>query len=240
MRALTRDANFGFDEERVARLLPVSVWIRKTRGKMERFSVESCVGGYHVYKARTLLVLAYLHESASENFVGGKFRDARVSHRNNPLYGITIMCLSIASRYFSPKKFINMVAGRSASAHCRRVSQDRHFMFIARLITLWYAKIWVYHFDKFCRRKSMWDDEELIINELGPYVYCICIGVSGPFGWIKLQWSFVNTWRHEIVCCFMFVQTIVVSLCCTLPFGNCSLLKSTLLLFEVLWLRNWQ
>ena len=53
---------------------------------MERFSVESCVGGYHVYKARTPLVLAYLYESArsaSENFVGGKFRDAGVSHENN-------------------------------------------------------------------------------------------------------------------------------------------------------------
>ena len=78
-----RDANFCFDEERIARLLPVSVWIRETRGKIERFSVEYCVGGYHVYKARTPLVLAYLHESASENFVGGKFRDARVSHKNN-------------------------------------------------------------------------------------------------------------------------------------------------------------
>ena len=84
-----RDGNFRFDEERVARLSPVSVWTRKTRGKMERFSVESCVGGYHVYKARTPLVLAYLHESASENFVGGKFRDAEVSHENNPLYGIS-------------------------------------------------------------------------------------------------------------------------------------------------------
>ena len=29
---------------------------------MERFSVESCVGGYHVYKAQTPLVLAYLNE----------------------------------------------------------------------------------------------------------------------------------------------------------------------------------
>ena len=29
---------------------------------MERFSVESNVGGYHVYKARTPLVLAYLNE----------------------------------------------------------------------------------------------------------------------------------------------------------------------------------
>ena len=37
-------------------------WLRETRGKMERFSVESCVGGYHVYKARTPLVLAYLNE----------------------------------------------------------------------------------------------------------------------------------------------------------------------------------
>ena len=40
---------------------------------MEHFSVESC----------TPLVLAYLHENASENFVGGKFRDAGVSHKNN-------------------------------------------------------------------------------------------------------------------------------------------------------------
>ena len=54
----TRDANFGFDEERVAQLSPERVWLRETRGKMERFSVESCVGGYHVYKARTPLVLA--------------------------------------------------------------------------------------------------------------------------------------------------------------------------------------
>ena len=76
------DANFHFDEERVARLSPVRVWIRETRGKMERFSVKSCVGGYHVYKARTPLVLAYLYESASENFVGGKFHDAGVSHEN--------------------------------------------------------------------------------------------------------------------------------------------------------------
>ena len=75
--------NFHFDEERVARLSPISVWIRETRGKMERFSVESCVGGYHVYKARTPLVLAYLHESVCENFVGGKFCDAGVSHENN-------------------------------------------------------------------------------------------------------------------------------------------------------------
>ena len=73
-----RDANFRFDEERVARLSPVSVWIRETRGKMERFSVESCVGGYHVYKAQTPLVLTHLYESVSENFVGGKFRDAGV------------------------------------------------------------------------------------------------------------------------------------------------------------------
>ena len=51
----TRDATFGFDEEREARLSPERVWLRKTRGKMERFSVESCVGGYHVYKARTPL-----------------------------------------------------------------------------------------------------------------------------------------------------------------------------------------
>ena len=50
---------------------------------MERFSVESCVGSYHVYKARPPLVLKYLHESASENFVDGKFRDAGVSHKNN-------------------------------------------------------------------------------------------------------------------------------------------------------------
>ena len=50
---------------------------------MERFSVESCVRGYHVYKAQTPLVLTYLHESANENFVGGKFRDARVSHESN-------------------------------------------------------------------------------------------------------------------------------------------------------------
>ena len=57
---------------------------------MEHFIVESCVGGYHVYKTRTLLVLAYLHESASEFFVGGKFRDAGVSHGNNLLYGINI------------------------------------------------------------------------------------------------------------------------------------------------------
>ena len=78
-----RDANFRFDEECIARLLPVSVWIRETRGKMELFSVESCVGGYHIYKARTPLVLAYLHESASENFVGGKFRDTGVSHENS-------------------------------------------------------------------------------------------------------------------------------------------------------------
>ena len=58
-------------------------WLCETRGKMERFSVESCMGGYHVYKAQTLLVLAYLHESASENFMGGKFHDAGVSHENN-------------------------------------------------------------------------------------------------------------------------------------------------------------
>ena len=45
-----------------ARLSPERVWLRENKGKMERFSVESCVGGYHVYKARTLLVLAYLNE----------------------------------------------------------------------------------------------------------------------------------------------------------------------------------
>ena len=38
------------------------VWLRKTRGRMERFSVASCMGGYHVYKARSRLVLAYLNE----------------------------------------------------------------------------------------------------------------------------------------------------------------------------------
>ena len=48
----TRDANFGFDEERVARLSPERVWLHKTIGKMERFSVESCVGSYHVYELR--------------------------------------------------------------------------------------------------------------------------------------------------------------------------------------------
>ena len=29
---------------------------------MERFGVKSCLGGYHVYKAQILLVLAYLNE----------------------------------------------------------------------------------------------------------------------------------------------------------------------------------
>ena len=29
---------------------------------MEHFSVESCVGGYHVYKAQTSLVHTYLNE----------------------------------------------------------------------------------------------------------------------------------------------------------------------------------
>ena len=58
----TRNANFGFDKECIARLLPVSIWLHETRGKMECFSVESCVGGYQVYNARTRLVLAYLNE----------------------------------------------------------------------------------------------------------------------------------------------------------------------------------
>ena len=58
----TRDATFGFDEEREARLSPERVWLRETRGKMECFSIESCVGGYHVYKARTPLGLSYLNE----------------------------------------------------------------------------------------------------------------------------------------------------------------------------------
>ena len=49
-------------DSRVARLSLERVWLRETRGKMERFSVESCVGGYHVYKARTPLVLAYLNQ----------------------------------------------------------------------------------------------------------------------------------------------------------------------------------
>ena len=49
------DANFGFDEECVARLLPERVWLHETRGKIERFSVKSCMGRYHVYKAQTLL-----------------------------------------------------------------------------------------------------------------------------------------------------------------------------------------
>ena len=47
----TRDANFSFDEERIAILSPKTVWLRETKGKMECFSFESCVGGYHVYKA---------------------------------------------------------------------------------------------------------------------------------------------------------------------------------------------
>ena len=59
----THDANFGFDKERIARLSPEKVWLRETRGKMERFSLESCVGGYHVYKGQTPLVLAYLNEN---------------------------------------------------------------------------------------------------------------------------------------------------------------------------------
>ena len=58
----THDANFGFNEERVARHSAVSVWAHETEGKMERFNVESCMGGYHIYKAQTLLVLAYLDE----------------------------------------------------------------------------------------------------------------------------------------------------------------------------------
>ena len=49
----TCDAKFGFDEERVARLSTL---------EMEHFSVESCVGGCHVYKAQIPLVLAYLNE----------------------------------------------------------------------------------------------------------------------------------------------------------------------------------
>ena len=55
----TRNARFGFGKERAARLSPERVWLHETKGKMERFSVESCMGGYHVYKARTPLVLAY-------------------------------------------------------------------------------------------------------------------------------------------------------------------------------------
>ena len=57
--------------------------MREARGKMEHFSVESCMEGYHVYKARAPLVLAYLNESASENFMCGKFRDSGVGHENN-------------------------------------------------------------------------------------------------------------------------------------------------------------
>ena len=36
---------------------------------MECFSVESCLGGYHVYKAQTLLVLAYLNERYWPHFL---------------------------------------------------------------------------------------------------------------------------------------------------------------------------
>ena len=66
----TRDANFGFNEEHIARLSPERVWLRETRGKMERFSVKSCMGGYHVYKARTLLVLAYPNARYWPRFFG--------------------------------------------------------------------------------------------------------------------------------------------------------------------------
>ena len=37
---------------------------------MERFSVESCVGGYHVYKPRTPLVLTYLNKRYLAPFFG--------------------------------------------------------------------------------------------------------------------------------------------------------------------------
>ena len=36
---------------------------------MECFSVQSCLGGYHVYKAQTLLVLAYLNERYWPHFL---------------------------------------------------------------------------------------------------------------------------------------------------------------------------
>ena len=59
----TRDATFGFDEERVARLSPERVWLRETIEERRSASVSSlCVGGYHVYKAQTLLGVAYLNE----------------------------------------------------------------------------------------------------------------------------------------------------------------------------------
>ena len=65
----TRDANFGFDEERIARLSPERLWLHETRGKMEHFSLESCMGGYHVYKGKTLLGLAYLNENYWPRFL---------------------------------------------------------------------------------------------------------------------------------------------------------------------------
>ena len=65
----TRDVNFGFNEEHVARRLPERVLLCETKGRMEHFSVESYVGGYRVYKARTTLLLAYLNERYWPHFL---------------------------------------------------------------------------------------------------------------------------------------------------------------------------
>ena len=54
----------------IARLSLEGVWFREARGKLECFSVESCVGGYRVYKTQTPLVLAYLNERYWSHFLG--------------------------------------------------------------------------------------------------------------------------------------------------------------------------
>ena len=53
---------FWFQWGTRSQTLTRKVWLHETRAKMERFSVKSCVGGYHVYKAQTPLVLACLNE----------------------------------------------------------------------------------------------------------------------------------------------------------------------------------
>ena len=65
----TLDVNFGFNEERIAKLSLERVWLHETIGKMEHFSAKTCVGGYRFYKTCTPLVFAYLNERYWPSFL---------------------------------------------------------------------------------------------------------------------------------------------------------------------------
>ena len=74
----------GFDEEHVARLLPERVWLRKTRGKKERCSVE--LHGRLSFLQTTNSIGARIPEQEVLSSLfghGGKLCDTGVNHENN-------------------------------------------------------------------------------------------------------------------------------------------------------------